>query len=157
MTERWNKTCSLLPWSSWRVLMWFGAWLCSSSVYCVFKAQQMGRPCRFSHCCVHLFALLFVFFDLTLIISVFFSRITIYGTVLVSLEWACLSHALQAGHCALQAFSLYPVLAGLALQHCHWDLGLAPQHAVCRAAGGISESALHWENIQKEHPEGRAY
>lgn len=66
--------------------MWFGAWLCSSFVYCVFKAQQMGRPCSFSHCCVHLFALLFVFFDLTLIISVFFSRITIYGTVLVSLE-----------------------------------------------------------------------
>lgn len=146
MTERWNKTCSLLSWSGWRVLMCFGAWLCSSFVYFVFKAQQMGRPCRFSHCCVHLLALVFVFFDLTLIISVFFGRITIYGTVLVSLEWGCLCHALQAGHGASQTFSLYPVVAGLALQHSQWGLGLAPQHAVCRAARGICESALHWEN-----------
>lgn len=46
--------------------MWFGAWLCSSFVYCVF-----------SHCCVHLFALLFVFFGLTVIISVIFGRVAI--------------------------------------------------------------------------------
>lgn len=115
MTERWNKTCSLLPWSCWRVLVWFGGWLCSP-LLCVQSAVN-GRPCRFSHCCDHLCALLFVFFDLTLIISVFFGRITIHGTVLVSLERAYMCHALQTGHCASQAFSLYPVVAGLALQH----------------------------------------
>lgn len=66
--------------------MWFGGWLCSP-LLCVQSAVN-GRPCRFSHCCDHLCALLFVFFDLTLIISVFFGRITIHGTVLVSLERA---------------------------------------------------------------------
>lgn len=88
----------------------------SLCLLCV-QSTVNGRPCRFSHCCDHLLALLFVLFDLTLIISVFFGRITIYGTVLVSLERACLCHALQAGHGASQAFSLYPVVAKLALQH----------------------------------------
>lgn len=93
--------------------MRFGARLCSSFVYCVFEAQRMGRPWRFSHCCVHLFVLLFVFFDLIVNISVFLGRITIFGTMLLSLGRACMCHALQAGHYALQAFSLYPVVAGL--------------------------------------------
>lgn len=60
-----------------------------------------------------------VFFHLTRIISVFSDGITIYGTVLVSLERACLCHVLQAGHCA---------------------------SAVCRAARGICESALLGEH-----------
>ncbi|KAF2976439.1 hypothetical protein EK904_013671 [Melospiza melodia maxima] len=44
------------------------------------------------------------------------------------------------------------VHAALALQHSLWGLGLAPLHAVCRAARGFHESALCWENIQREGP-----
>lgn len=57
----------------------------------------------------------------------------------------------------MTSLSLDPVGAGLALQHSLWGLGLAPLHAVCRAAVGFHESAPCWENIQKEHPEGRAH
>lgn len=62
----------------------------------LFTVSEWGDPAR-SVLAVPICTAVVVF-DLTQIISVFFDGITIYGTVLVSLERACLCHVLQAGH-----------------------------------------------------------
>lgn len=107
MTERWNKTCSLLPWSCWRVLVWFEGWLCSP-LLCVQSAVN-GRPCRFSHCCDHLFALLFVFFDLTDHLCVFWQNNHSWHCACV--PWASL-HVSCPTNRSLCIASLFPLSCG---------------------------------------------